>query len=284
MFNSDFFGIIVILVIALIIIHFVRKHFKSLTIPNVYLITGAVKSGKSLLAVHIARKEYRKEVRHWYIRKFFQQLLHRETDMKPMLYSNIPLAKTKFNLLTKDIIMQKVRIPNKSVVLIDEASLLADSMLFKNNDVNNALMRFVKLFGHYSHGGKLIIDTQAICDLHFSFKRCMSNYLYIYSRSKLPFFTIMKVREMMYSEDNSVVNNVNEDIELSLRKIFIWNWSYKLYDCYCYSSFTDHLAYQVNYEVDKKSVKDDLKVYEVVSFHDFAKVMNESIKEKSNNA
>ena len=40
----------------------------------------------------------------------------------------MPLNKVKYNDLTLDIILREVRIPYKSVVLIDEASLLADSM------------------------------------------------------------------------------------------------------------------------------------------------------------
>ena len=279
--NSRFLSFLLIIVLILVVVHIIRKKIKVLTIPNVYLISGQIKSGKSLLAVHLAKKEIKRNIRNWYFKCFFLKLLGRSKEdlpKKPMLYSNIPLGRIKFNLLSMDIILQNVRIPDKSVVLIDEASLLADSTLYKNKDINNKLMRFVKLFAHYTHGGKLIIDTQSISDLHFSFKRCLNNYLYIYSRTKFPLITIMKVREMLYSEDGSLVSNSNEDIELSMRTMFILNRTYNDYDCYCYSSFTDYLPYYVRYDVSKLRKDDDMKCYNLVSFQDFSKKLNKDME------
>lgn len=277
------FGFIFIILLVVLVLWFIRRHFKRLVIPNVYLISGAVKTGKTLLSVHLAKKEYRRNIRSYYLRVLFMKLLffkNKDLPKKPMLYTNIPLGRCKFNLLTMDILLQKVRIPDKSVVLIDEASLLADSTMIKDKNINNKLMRFVKLFAHYTHGGKLIIDTQSIADLHFSFKRCMNSYLYIYERTKYPFITVMKVREMLYSTDGSLVNNSNEDIELSMRKIVIFNRTYKDYDCYCYSSFTDMLPYQVRYDVKSLSKDDDMKVYHLVSFQDFSKEINKFMEDK----
>lgn len=271
--NSGFIIIMVVLgVIALIIF---RRHFKTLKLPNVFLVTGAVKSGKSLLSVHLALKEYRKARFGYYIKKSILSIfgLGKQVE-KPMLYTNIPIAKVKYNILTKEILTRKVRVPYGSIVLLDEASLIADSMMYQDKKINNELMTFIKLYAHMTKGGKLIIDTQSISDLHFSFKRCLNSYLYIYSRLKLPFITVMSVREMVYSDDNSMVNNFSEDIELSMRKIIILNSTYKKYDCYAYSTFTDYKDVYVNYDVEKKLPKEDLKVYQLVSFQDFAKELN----------
>lgn len=274
--NGSLIKIILLIVVVLVALVLIRKHFKRLVLPNVFLITGAVKSGKTLLSVHLAIKQYKKELRRYYFRRFFFAMFGKTVpnEEKPMLYSNIPLAKTMYNPLTSDIVLRKVRIPNKSVVLIDEASLLADSMLFNNKDINNSLMAFVKLFAHYSHNGMLIIDTQAVSDLHFAFKRCMSSYLYIYERVKFPFITVMRVREMLYSEDNSLVSTSTEDFALTLRNIFIFNSSYRKYDSCCYSIFTDHLQYQVDYDHRVRIYNEDLKCYCLVSFQDFSKKIN----------
>ena len=274
-FNEKFILILLILVVVLFILHWINKHFKRINMPNVFLITGAVKTGKTLLAVHLARKELRSARFSYYIKSFFLRCLGREVPPKPMLYTNIPIAKTDYNIVTMDILLCNVRIPDKSIVLLDEASLIADSMLYKDKKISDKLMRFVKLFAHYTHGGKLIIDTQSISDLHFAFKRCLNNYLYIYERNKYPFITIMKVREMLYSDDGSMVNNSSEDIELSMRKVIILNHTYGMYDCYCYSIFTDHLPYQVKYDCDRKSKDDDLKAYQLVTFQDFGKQIND---------
>ena len=172
-------------------------------------------------------------------------------------------------------------IPEGTVVLIDEISLFADSQLFKDKDLNNILMRFFKLFGHYSHGGKLIIDSQSIADNHFSLRRCMSTYLYIQERKKLPFISVLYVREMIYSEDKSAVNTFDEDVELSLRKVLIFNSTYGKYDCYCYSVFTDYLPYKVRYDTEIKSKKDNLKCDYIISLNDFVHKINESYANKT---
>lgn len=280
--NGRIIILILLLVVVVIVISWLRSKFKSLNLPCVFFVSGGIKTGKTLLSVHLAIKEYRKAVFRWYFFRFlckiFKKFDTEDSRYKPMLYSNLPLANVRYNPLTIDIINRKVRIPNKSIVLIDEVSLFADSQLFKDKNINNSLMLFYKLFGHYSHGGKLIIDSQSIADNHYSFKRCMSSYLYIYSRVKYPFISVLRVRELMYSEDGSIQNNFNEDVELSLRNVIIFNRTYDKYDCYALSVFTDNLAYQVDYNREIKSVKDDLKCYQVVSLNEYVKTLNNSIR------
>ena len=283
--NSESYSslwLILILVCVVLVLIYVRRKFKTLNLPCVFFVSGAVKSGKTLLSVHLAIKEYKKALRWFYIRRFLLSLFRwkkcEDDNYPPMLYSNIPLAKVKYNPLTLDIIENKVRIPNKSVVLIDEVSLFADSQLWNDRDLNNLLMRFYKLYGHYSHGGKLIIDSQSIADNHFSLKRCMSNYLYIQDRKKFPIFSILYVREMIYSEDGSAINVVDKDLELDLRKVLILNTTYNKYDCYCYSIFTDELPYKVCYDVDAKGKHDSLKCDYIITLNDFVHKMNEEYK------
>lgn len=321
--SSNFLTLIIILAIVIFILIWLRKKFKTLSLPAVFFVSGAVKSGKSLLSVHLAIKEYKRNLRNYWIKywlvkfilpfkfestyklydrykeyskKDLSEMTNEELDqfkkdfeklsndvkeyLPPMLYSNIPLAYVRFNKLTIDIILNNVRMPRKSVVLIDEVSLFADSMLFKDVDLNNKLTRFVKLFGHSTHGGKLIIDSQSLKDNHFSFKRCMDRYLYIYDRVKFPFFSVLSVREMMSMEDGQVTNVITEDLELSLRKVLIFNRTYDKYDCYCYSVYSDYLPVQVCYSTKVLNKKDDLKCYNIVSLNKFVEDMNESIKGK----
>lgn len=272
-----------IIVVAIVVLILIRKKIKVLKIPSVYLITGAVKTGKTFLSVHLAKKQYRKAVFKWYFRYLFAVITHRERPKKPMLYSNIKLRWTRFNRFTLNILERKVRIPDKSVVLLDEASLIADSMLFADKDINNRLMLFVKLWGHYSHNGSLIINTQALSDLHFSFKRCINNYCYIYNSTKLPFITIMKVREMMYSDDkNNITNIYNDDLELSMRTLIVFNKVYKSYDSCCYSIFTDDLPYEVDYDSEILRGFDSLKSRDLVSLQDFTKLLQVEKKDLPN--
>lgn len=273
-------GFIILLAVALIILLiFIKRRFKRLIVPNVVLVTGAVKSGKTLLSVHLAIKYYRKNLRQFYFLKFFATLIGKGKDFTypPMLYSNMPLAKVKYNALSRDIIERKVRIPNKSIVLIDEASLLADSMLYNDVFINDTLTSFYKLFAHYTHGGMCILDTQSMKDNHYSAKRCIGNYFYIHSRVKLPFISILRVREMISIDDDNTMNVVDKDLELTLRKVFIWNRVYKMYDCFAFSSFTDYKDYDVDYDVDILGYKDDLKIYNFVTYQHFGLKMNQEM-------
>lgn len=285
--NTSVGLIIIIAIVAIVLLIYLRRKFKRLVLPNVFLITGAVKSGKTLLSVHLAIKTYKRNLRHYkmfgvianaikYVTrgKFFAHYV----DEEPMLYSNIHLANVKYNILTLDVIRCKVRIPRKSVVLIDEYSLLADSMLYNDQKINNDLMVFTKLFAHITHGGTCIFDTQSPSDLHFTAKRCISSYLYIYERKKYPFISILKVREMMYDDSKSTINVIDEDLELNMRKIIILNSTYKKYDCYCYSTITDKKVCYVDYDVFIKDKNDDLKNYEIVTLQPFGREINEYLK------
>ena len=263
---------IIVGVIAFIWFYFF--YIKHLKLPNVYLVTGGVKTGKSFVSVALAVKTYKKNVRRCKIANFFRRILRKPIRELPMLYSNIQLRYVKFNVLTKDILEWKVKIPKKSVVLIDEVSLLADSMLFKDKEINEKLQIFVKLFGHFTYGGTMIVNTQSLHDCHYAFKRCISNYLYIASKRKFPFFSLLQVRELVHSEDNEIINNFDKDMELSARPLFLLNKYYKYYDCFCYSVFVDYLDLYVNYEVDKKDKHDSLKTGVLISFQDFKTLKN----------
>ena len=132
--------IVIILLIALVCLalwFFIFK-VKHLRTPDVFLVDGGVKTGKSLVSVMLAIKQYRKNLIRFYIgnclikffnlfRKLFKKPLRKLLE-KPMLYSNMPLYKVKYNYLTLEILCCENRIPHKSVVLLDEASLIADSM------------------------------------------------------------------------------------------------------------------------------------------------------------
>lgn len=268
--------IFVVLVCVLLLLFFFYKNYKKLNLSAVFLIDGAVKGGKSFLSVYASVKKYKSNLFKWKILKPFRKLLGKDI-LPPKLYSNIPLRNVKYSPLTEDILKRKVRIPNKSVVLLDEASLIADSMSFKDNILNEELMLFIKLFGHYSHGGTCILNTQSIPDLHYNFKRCISKYLYIYKRKKFPFITIFKVREMLNSEDGNCIMNVyNEDIEDTFKNLYVLNRYYKYYDCYCYSILTDDLPIYYNDTYKKK--KDSLKTNKIISFKKFLTIKKEEKK------
>lgn len=241
-----------ILVIVILLILYLKLRVKRFKLDHLTLISGSLKTGKSALSLGLAYKEYKRNLRKWKINKFLtEKIMHKSFSVeKPLFYSNIPVG-FDYVPLTFDIIERKKRLAYKSVCFIDEVSLLADSMsAFKcdnksKDDIatfNDTLLVFIKLYCHETHNGSLYINTQSVCDLHYSFRRCMSRYLYIQSSINwIPFIRIMRVTELFYSEDNSSINSNIGDIEDNTRLMFQFKSIFKKYDRWCYSSFTDNL-------------------------------------------
>ena len=230
------------------------------------LVTGAVKSGKTLFSLQLVKKQLKRNRFRYKLKKFFFPKKFKNLEF-PLLYSNIPLN-CEYVPLTKELLTREKRFNYGSVIFVDEASLVADSQLIKDIDLNNAMLLFNKLIGHELCSGNIVYNTQSIQDLHYSIKRCISNYFYIHHTLNLFFFGVAYVREFIYSEDNTF-NAVNEDLELSLRKVFISRKTAKLYDKYAFSTFTD------NKEVVNKTIKPKkLKADYVVSFRDWSKYVN----------
>lgn len=263
--------IIIIAIIVIAIIYIIKRGLKVPKINALALITGGVKSGKSTLAVRIAIKKYKQNKRGVTIRNFIRKYLFRmkpeEMEEIPLLYSNIPIGrkgKDLYTPLTEDILTRATRPRYKSVIYIGEASLVSNSMNYKNEELNEKQLLFYKLIAHETKGGCVIIDTQCIQDCHYSIKRSISEYIYIHHTIKVPFFIICYVKEYRYSEDNSVIGTENEDIEDTLKKVVIPKSTWKYFDCYCYSSMTDNL------KVDDKEIKvKEHKAERIISFNKF---------------
>lgn len=262
---------LIILIIVLVIIYFIFRFFKIPKLKNLIFIDGSLGTGKSFYSVYLAIRLYKKQLFKYKIQKFLLHFFSFIPKFKnkhveqPVLYSNIKLKDIDYVLLDNDFLLRKKRFAFKSVVLLDEFSLVADQFLFKDKDLNEKLTLFFKLFRHETHGGYLVINSQSINDLHFSLKYVLSDYLYLHSRRKLPFFTFIKCRELTYCADSSNVVNVNTtDVENDLVTLIVPNKYYKKYDSYCYSLFTDFLPFEYNFTLSKS-----LKNYDLISFRTF---------------
>lgn len=241
---------------------------------NMVLVTGGIKTGKSTLSVRMAYKTWKKQKRkvkiYNFICKLFKYKLKRFKQEKPLplLYSNVPLN-IPYVPLTQDLLERRQRFVYGSVAYFCEASLIADSMSFKDDYINENLLLLVKLWAHETKGGYAFYDTQSIYDNHYAIKRCLSSYFYIHHSIKIPFFILQFVRELKFSEDNSAVNTFEDDIENGLKIVVVPKSTWKLFDCYCYSVLTDHLP--VGSAVSDPDLLDDLKARDIVTFKEETK-------------
>ena len=309
---NDFGQLILILLfvgLGIFLLWFFIFKVKHLKTPDVFLVDGGVKTGKSLVSVMLAIKQYRKNLFRYYVGNvlirflnLFKRLFKRELKpliVKPMLYSNMPLYKVKYNYLSDDILTLKKRIPYRSVVLLDEASLIADSMTAFGNVknridkqrmdyINEKLTIFLKVFiSHGCHGSTCIYNSQNVVDLHFAFRRNTGTYLYIQKNRKFPFFCLLDVRELVHDESNDVVNTYQGDVDDVSKPLFVWKRWYKYYDRYYLDVLFKELPVMVNYDVkplNPRLVKQELK--HVLTFGQYKSVLefNEAHKEIDNNA
>lgn len=275
-------GYLIIFILICVAIFFIRKflkQFKINKIGSLCLVTGGVKCGKSTLAVSIVRSEYKRRVRSIKIKNFFRKIFKKELLELPLVYSNVPLA-MPYVPITEDLLMRKTRFVYGSIIYVQEASLVADSQLIKNMDVNEQLLLFNKLIGHETKGGCLIYDTQSISDCHYSIKRCLSEYFYIHHLTKwIPFFLVAYVQEYRYSDDNSIIGVSEDDVEDKLKKVIIPKSTWKYFDCYNHSILTDNLKVENNV-VNNDKTTTDLKCKHIVSFRPNFKNLGGSDNEK----
>lgn len=264
----------VLIAIALVVfyIYFYRK-FAVLPDNSIMMLNGGLGSGKTSLAVGASIRDYKSRLRSWKICNVLFPWKKRE---KPVLCSSIPL-KCEYVPLTLEILERKVRLPYGSVVLIDEFSLVADSMSYKTIN-NTVLMLFIKLFRQETRGGVMYITTQSLSDCHYAVKRCVNSYLWIFKRRKIFFFLVFRIRVFTIN-DESTINTV-EDVQES-RLYLLTTRCWKYYDTYAFSGLTDNLPI-ANKVVNGKELP-NLKVSsyrDIASYIDYESEVNGNEKKK----
>lgn len=255
--------IAVIVIVCIVGGKFLSK-FKVPKIGAMAMVTGGVKCGKTTLSVCLAMKNYKRALRSVRLHNYFRKLFGADLIEEPLLYSNIPLA-VPYVPLTRSLLLRQERFNYGSVILVSEASLVADSQLIGDKVLNQSLLEFNKLIGHETKGGCIIYDTQTIADCHYSIKRCLSEYFYVHHIVKwIPFFMLMYVREDRYSEDGSIISVNDKDVEETLQRVIIPKRIWKVFDRYCYSLMTDDLPVCDGVVKLEKDVP--LKLDDIVSF------------------
>lgn len=241
------------------------------------MVNGSVGSGKTSTAVYLAIRSYKKNLRAYKFRKFLHLKVE---DEEPLLYSNIPLFNVKYVPFTTDMILRRVRFNKKSIILLSESSLIANSQSNKSSVVNERLTLFVKLIRHELHGTysrcpNMIVETQSINDNHYAFDRCITQSLYIVKKYNLPFFRVLKVRELLMFD--SVVNQFNNDIEKdNILTLIVPKSVFKKYDSYAYSVLTDNLPTNANIISEKWKIKKKFHIATLLHFNEIKKY-NESL-------
>ena len=263
-------GLLIFLGVCFIYWRF-RKNFKFLKVPTICLVTGAPKTGKTLLCSTESKRTFKKNHRKWFIKCLILKLFRsKKVIEEPLYYTNCKssvgsLKSKKPHRLDKCIrclelstLLRKKRYNYKSVIFITEASLVADSQFYNNQEMNIDLALWAKLVSHELRGGAVYLDTQSLLDLHYAYKRVCSNFYFIQKNLNiLGLVHVLWVREMISSDLGS--NSFTDDIDTTTRKILIPFWWHNRYDRYEFAKFTDDL---------EKSNDDNLEFDSLISFNE----------------
>lgn len=276
----EFLIYFILICVCLLFIHKFLSRFKFPKINCLAVFTGDVKVGKSGVSLACTISNYKRIHRGWAVRQFFRKLFHiKKVEEEPLFYSNIPIAGIKYCELTLDHILRKKRFNFKSISFVDEASLLADCYISKSNpELSVSLLKFFKLYGHETHGGYCVFNSQAISDLHIALRKCTSQYFYIHDTSPkwFPFISYCHMREERYTEDGSTMNVYHSDVEDSMKLCLFRKRVFKMYDYCAYSILTDNLPTD-NVEKYNK-IGSNLKATKLVSFRkEFVDMFNNEI-------
>lgn len=209
--------IILVAVIFYALYRILKPYF--LRYDTTILFTGGLGSGKSLNSVKLGVTLYRKTLMKWKIKKILKKVFKKiQLGEKPLLFSNIPIVVGKkrgkpvyCSVLTKEILTLKVRIPEYSVVVIDEMPLLVNQFNWNEKEVKYNLCEFIALFRHYV-GGYLVCNGQAESEIVKQVRAKLNSGFWCFDFQKFLFiFYRYKVIHYMISENNTV--NTTDFIE-----------------------------------------------------------------------
>ena len=236
---------IIFIVIAVIAIVLLLKSYRLDTRDTVIAFSGGLGSGKTFLSVRTALRALRWSRFLWRLDKILHPFTRR-TDPRPELYSSIPIRtvtgifRKKENFshkLTPEILLLQERIPPRSVVMIDEIGSFMSQ--FEYRAVNaDRLDEFVRLFRHYTLGGKFICNDQCSENIVLQVRRRLNTVYNLMRFRKVPLLPVWhcRVRNILISEEiKTVQTERHAEDEFQILLGLMPGKSRKNYDTYCYS-------------------------------------------------
>lgn len=270
--NTDlsWLWILLIVIACCFIFYFVIRYTLKHKVETITSYTGGLGSGKTLLSVDKALSLYRKNLRRWKRKKWLYHVLHIDqkfTDEEPILLSNIPIkiGKGKYCVrLKKEHLLLQERIPQKSVILLDEIGSFASQFDYNQKNVIVVFDEFVRFFRHYVNG-YIVCNDQCSENINLVIRRRINkitnlsncfvifHLCFYYSRQ-------INISEEIKTVDSSQGNKSNQnDTQDNMNFSFKFVFNKNAYDSRCYSVRYDSVPEAVNSSFDQKKTHDLLK-------------------------
>lgn len=245
--------VVLALVCLLLLFFFIFTYIKghNVNFDTSICFIGGQGSGKTYNAFALAKKlllKKRIEVLIINFKIFIKNIFRKKTNKlfyyeKPYIYSNLPfLHHRKFGrVLDIKHIMLQIKLPPKSIILIDELSDFCNQWDFKQENVIDNLTDFMRYIRHYTLGGVLICTDHCLDNIAKPVRSRIGAVYYLYDFKMLfkPFISLFyycKYIRLMSIE--GVVHTVTTE---DAQKVPFWKKPYlfgfhigKVYDTYAY--------------------------------------------------
>ena len=215
--------------------------------------TGGVGAGKSYMSAVTVRRVYNQQLKMWKCMKHLPGY-----EKPPLVYSSIPYqyapGKWATKLVEEHLLLQR-RIRPLSVVYIDEIDVFANQFQYNNPCIvntkggkgNGNFDEFCRLFRHYTLGGRMVCNAQALDNLNLTIRRRLNievNLAGIRVLALKPLFMYYKVA-FRHRTGNIEVADSKKDIidDYTLQRGIIFP-AFQMYDTYCYSRRYERVPYK----------------------------------------
>lgn len=232
---------IICIVIAVFAVIIYLRSYKLDIYRTITAYTGGVGSGKTFLSVRQSILCYKRALKAWKRRTWLKRLFRKPCEPKPLLFSNIPIhysprlrrKKRSFVscVLTPEIVLLQVKIPEGSVVLVDEVSGFLNQFEYAKNDNVRLFDEFCRFVRQYV-GGSCIINDQCSANVVLQIRRRLNT---IYNLSKHRFIlglTWVNVREINISDEIIAIDQ--KDTNEPYKRFFCVGNYFKYYKSRCY--------------------------------------------------
>lgn len=235
------------------------------------LFTGAGGTGKTWVMTKFARYLYQVETFKYKVKRLYKKQYR--SLPAPALVSNYPILKRSYytysfrfllftfkvpflskkvyefsDMLNKEILLLKVKLPPKSVVVCTEFGSIFDNQEYDNLNLNVNTREYLRFKRHYEKGGWFLADEQSSDDIPAVLRRKFGKLYNLMSNR--PFFTlfpfsllpirITQVRHMSISEDIKVIEDNQAE---SKTKHYLMLGFVKYYDTYAFSERVASMQY-----------------------------------------
>ena len=239
--------LIVLLLLGLILFFILKPYF--IKYDTIICFTGGLGSGKSFNSSNVAVNLLKRMRFKIWIYNHLPWNRKRKKE-RPQLYSNIPVRIGFFEnarVLKDEHLLLQERLPEKSIVYIDEIDQFANQLEFRNPNLarlkdgsGGAFDEFCRFFRHYTKGGYLVINTQCSDNIVLNVRRRFNTFfnLFHFRAWGIPLIWpniiySCKIRNMSLSEDVKVIEEGNT--EDNMRNLIGFFPLFRRYDTYCYS-------------------------------------------------